>query len=138
MESGYLVEKAGSRWNGKVSPPLVAEPRQARFTTSPDCLLGGGAAIPGCIPMFSSLLAPKQAGSRGGCVEKRFNCSVQQEQTRFRSGARSHAAGGDAVLHLAACLQSGSQSREERFAWSASPASGEVRTVCVSGGRRRD
>lgn len=97
MESEYLVEKAGSRWNGKVSPPLVAEPRRARFTTSPDCLLGG-AAVPSCIPTLPSLLAPKQAGSREG--GKHFNCLVQREQTRFRSGARSHTTGGDAALHL--------------------------------------
>lgn len=96
MESEYLVEKAGSRWSGKVSPPLVAEPQRARFTTSPDCLLGG-AAVPGCIPALPSPLAPKRAGRGRG---EHCDCWVQQEQTRFRSGARSHAAGGDAVPHL--------------------------------------
>lgn len=94
---------------------------------------------PGLHPHVFFSSCSKAGRELGGvCVEKRFNCSVQQEQTQFRSGARSHTAGGDAVLHLAACLRSGSRSGEERFAWSASPTSGKVRTVCMSGGRRRD
>lgn len=53
------------------------------------------AASPHCVPALPSLLAPKRAGR-----EKRgFNCRAQREQTRSSGGARSHAAGGDAVLH---------------------------------------
>lgn len=94
METGYLVVKAGSRWNGKVSPALAAKPRRERFTTLPDCLLGG-AGIPAWISVLSYPLIAKQAGRK-----TRFNCFVQQEQTQFSSGARRRAAGGgDAGFH---------------------------------------
>lgn len=94
MEAGYLVMKAGSRWNGKVSPALAAKLRRERFTTLPDCLLGG-AGVPAWISALSYPLIAKQAERK-----MHFNCFVWQEQTQFSSGARRHAAGGgDAGFH---------------------------------------
>lgn len=58
-------------------------------------LPAGGCRRPGLRPRAS--LSPRSKA--GGERKKRFNCRAQREQTRFSGGARSHAAGGDAVLH---------------------------------------
>lgn len=115
MEAGYLVMKAGSRWNGKVSPALAAKLQRERFTTLPDCLLGG-AGIPAWISAL--FLSSYCKASRDKCIlivlcgKSKPSLALVPEDMLL------------VVVTQVSIARNHSSSAAKRFAWSESQTSG--------------